>query len=295
VSSAAPRAWIWGAVGVLCFSFTLPLTRLADKGLDATVVGLGREVVGAVLAAALLAWRREPLPPRELWPRLAIVAGGVVVGFPLLTALALKDLGSAHAAVVVGLLPAATALAAVARGGEKPSAGFWAACGFGLAAALGFAAAQGAGIGTADVLVLGAVAAAAIAYTEGAVLARDMGGWRVICWALVLFAPFVAPVVALRAAQTGLSATPEQWLSFAYVSVFSAFLGFFPWYHGLAQGGIARIGQIQLVQPLLTLGWSALLLGETIDARTAIAALAVLASVGATQRAHVAAPAPEAT
>jgi drug/metabolite transporter (DMT)-like permease len=279
---------VYGALGVLVFS-SLPATRIAVADLDPWVVGLGRAVVAAVLAVAVLVARGErPLPPRRIWGRLGIVAFGVIVGFPLFTALALRELGAAHSAVIVGVLPAATAVAAVARAGERPMGGFWLATLVGFAAALAFAITQGAaGLGLADGFVLLAVACAALGYAEGGTLARDYGGWRVICWALIIAAPVLAPVVAVQAVVHGLSAAPVAWLGFGYVTVFSMFLGFFPWYHGLALGGVARVGQVQLIQPLLTLVWSAALLGERIGTWTIVAALIVLACVAATQRSRI--------
>jgi drug/metabolite transporter (DMT)-like permease len=283
-------ALLLGFIGVLGFSFSLPATRLAVEDLDPAVVGLGRAVVAALLAAAWLALLREPLPTRDQRRRLALVALGVVVGFPLLTSIALRDLPAAHAAVIVGILPAATAVAAVVRAGERPSRGFWVAGIAGLAAALGFAAAQGAGAPQpADLLLLAAVALCALGYAEGAVLARDLGGPRTISWALVLSLPVTAAGTALAAATAdgGLSGGPVAWLGFAYVALVSMFLAFFAWYAGLARGGVAKIGQVQLAQALLTLGWSALLLGEEVDALTLLAAVAVLACVVLTQRSRV--------
>jgi drug/metabolite transporter (DMT)-like permease len=233
---------------------------------------------------------RERLPSPDQRRRLALVSLGVVVGFPLLTSFALRDLPAAHAAVIVGILPAATAVAAVLRAGERPSRGFWAAAVAGLAAALGFAAAQGAGAPqVADLLLLAAVALCALGYAEGAVLARDLGGARTISWALVLSLPVTAAGAALAAAASdgGLSGGPVAWLGFAYVALVSMFLAFFAWYAGLARGGVAKIGQVQLSQALLTLGWSALLLGEEVDALTVLAAVAVLGSVVLTQRSRV--------
>jgi drug/metabolite transporter (DMT)-like permease len=257
---------------VLGFSFTLPATRLAVADLDATFVGLGRAVVAGVLAAIVLGLLREPPPPRRALPRLGVVALGVVVGFPLLSALALRHLTAAHGAVIVGLLPAATAAMAVIRAGERPSPAFWAASGAGLVAVLAFAATQGAGLPqAADLLVLAAVAVAAVGYTEGATLAREMGGWRVISWALVLSLPVVAPAAYAGAAGGGLHAGTDAWLGFAYVAVVSQFLAFFAWYAGLARGGVARIGQVQLAQPLLTLVWSAALIGEHVGVATVVA------------------------
>jgi drug/metabolite transporter (DMT)-like permease len=277
-------AVVWGFVGVLGFSFSLPATRLAVEDLDPTFVGLGRALVAAVLAGALLAARREALPRREDLPRFALVGIGVVVGFPIFTSVALHHLTSAHGSVITGLLPAATAAMAVARAGERPPPAFWFAATAGLIAVLAFAATQGVnGIETADVLVLVAVAFAALGYAEGGALSRTYGGWQVICWALVFTAPFVLIPVTV-AASHGVHAGTNAWLGFAYVSVISMFLAFFAWYHGLALGGVAKIGQIQLAQPVLTLLWAALILGETVTPAMLIAALVVLACVIATQR-----------
>lgn len=276
-----------GLVGVLGFSFTLPVTRVAVDGLDPAFVGLGRAAVAALPAAALLLLWGERMPDRATLGRLALVALGVVFGFPLLSALALQELTAAHSAVIVGLLPAATAVMAVARAGERPSLGFWVASLAGLAAVLAFAASQGAGVSGADLLVLAAVALGAIGYAEGGALARDMGGNRVICWALVLSLPLTLPIGATAGIVGGLGAPADDWLAFAYVALISQFLAFFAWYAALARGGVAKIGQVQLVQPLLTLAWAAALFGESVGPGTLIASLAVVASVVATQRARV--------
>jgi len=277
-----------GLLGVLGFSFTLPATRVAVENLDPVFIGIGRAAVAAVPAALLLALWGERWPDRRTAARLAVVAVGVVFGFPLLSALALRSLTSAHSAVIVGLLPAATAVMAVVRAGERPSIAFWLASAAGLVAVLAFAATQGAGgIDAGDLLVLGAVAAAAIGYAEGGQLARTMGGSRVICWALVLSFPLTLPIGAVAGIGGGLDAPATDWLCFAYVSLISMLLAFFAWYAALARGGVAKIGQVQLVQPLLTLIWSAALLGEYVGPGTIAAALAVVASVLATQRARV--------
>jgi drug/metabolite transporter (DMT)-like permease len=277
-----------GFLGVLAFSFTLPATRVAVEELDPTFVGIGREALAAVPAALLLVLLRGPRPSRSQLIRLGVVALGVVFGFPLFTALALRELTSAHSAVVVGVLPAATAVAAVMRAGERPSRRFWLASMAGLVAVLGFAASQGAGlVSGGDVLILAAVAFGAIGYAEGGALARELGGWRVICWALVLSAPVSVPVALVAAAGSDLHASAEAWLGFAYVTAVSAFLGFFAWYAGLARGGVAKIGQVQLVQPLLTLAWSAALLDEHVNAITLFAAVLVVLCVVGTQRARV--------
>jgi len=282
-----------GFLGVLGFSGSLPATRVAVEELDASFVGLGRAVVAAALGGALLLVTHQPRPARSQLGRLALVALGVVIGFPLFTAFALRELSSAHGAVIVGLLPAATAAMAVARVGERPSRGFWLASGLGLVAVLAFAATQGAGLPTAaDGLVLIAVAFGALGYAEGGALSRELGGWQTICWALVLSMPLVFPLAAVAAVTGDLSGGAGAWAGFAYVSLVSMFLGFFAWYAALARGGVAKIGQVQLAQPVLTLAVAAALLGERVDLATIIASLAVLASVAGIQRTRVEVKAP---
>jgi len=274
-----------GGLGVLCFSLTLPATRAADPAFGGVVVGLGRALVAACLAGLLLWGRRERLPARRHWPGLAVVAVGVVVGFPLCSALAMQQLPAAHGAVVTGLLPAATAVMAVLRAGERPARPFWGAVVAGVAAVLVFAAVQGAGHPrAADALLLAAVALGGLGYAEGGRLARELGGWRVICWALLLAAPFLVLPVALSLPRHGAAIPPGAWLGFAYLSCVSMFLGFFAWYRGLALGGVARIGQMQLLQPVLTLAWSAALLGERVTPPAVLAALLVIGSAALSQR-----------
>jgi drug/metabolite transporter (DMT)-like permease len=277
-----------GFLGVLAFSFTLPATRVAVEQLDPTFVGIGREAFAAIPAALILLLTRARFPSRPQLRRLGIVAFGVVFGWPLFTAIALQGLTSAHSAVLVGILPAATAVAAVVRAGERPARGFWLASLAGLIAVLGFAASQGAGLpSTDDLLILIAVALSAIGYAEGGALARELGGWQVICWAVLLSAPLTVPIALVAASGSDVHADSDAWLGFAYVAGVSALLGFFPWYAGLARGGVAKIGQIQLIQPLLTLGWSAALLGENVNAITLFAAVLVVLCVVGTQRAQV--------
>src|SRR5215470_15757006 len=282
------RGLFFGWVGVLLFSGTVVATRFAVRELDATFIALGRALVAGLLAAAVLWARRAPLPSRAQWRRIALVAGGVVVGFPWLITLALRTMPAAHGAVIVGLLPMATSVLAVIRGGERPSPAFWAASGAGLLGILVFASTRGAhGLGQADLLALGAVLLGAIGYCEGGLLAREMPAAHVICWALVLSAPFLAPPTAWVVTRVGVSAGPAAWAGFAYVAVLSMFLGFFAFYRGMAEAGIARVSQIQLAQPICSLVWSALFLGEHIDASTALAALFVVGCVLVTSRTRV--------
>jgi len=281
-----------GALGILGFSFSLPATRLAVADLDPWLVAFGRATVAALLAAIYLRATRGQRPTARQARSLALVALGVVVGFPLLTSLALASETAAHGAVVIAILPAATAVAAVVRAGERPSRRFWLASAAGLVTVLAFVAVTTGGELTtagpqpADLYLLAATALCAVGYAEGGALSRTLGAAPTICWALVLSAPVTAAVAGAAAAATGLDAGPTAWLGFAYVSIVSMFLAFFAWYAGLARGGVARVGQVQLAQPVLTLGWSALLLGESVTALTVVAALAVLASVAATQRAR---------
>ncbi|RFS85652.1 DMT family transporter [Actinomadura spongiicola] len=288
VVGLGPGLWLAG-IGVLIFSFTLPSTVFGLEGLDPYLIGVGRAATASVLAAvALLSVRARP-PRRDQLPAFAVAVVGVVFGFPVLSTLALDHgASSSHSAVVVGLLPAATAVFGVVRAGERPSRAFWLAAGTGAACVTGFALVRGAGhLTPADLLLFAALVAAAAGYTEGARLTRDMPGWRVISWALVLSAPVTVPVTAWLLATTEPDWTGRAVLGFGYVSAFSAYIGFFAWYEGLARAGIARASQVQLVQPLLTLVWSGIFLFERIDATTALAAVAVLVCVALTQRARV--------
>ncbi len=279
------RGVAWGGLGVLAFSFTLPASVVAIPAFGAVTVGLGWAVPAAVLAAGCLLVARAPLPTAAQWRRLALVALGVVVGFPLFSSLALRDTTSAHGAILIGLLPAATAALAVLRAGERPRWPFWLACAFGMVTVLVFAVVQGAGqITVADLWLLAAVGFAALGYAEGGALARDLGGWQVISWALLLALPVVVPVTLLTLPATWPAPTPAAWLCLAYVSAVSMFAGFFAWYRGLAIGGIAKISQLQLLQPVLTLCWSSLLLAEYVGPATAGAAVLVIAAVAVTQR-----------
>ncbi len=278
----------YGFLGVLSFSLTLPATRVAVVDLNPTVVGLGRGVIAGVMAAIALYATRQPLPSRRQWRSLAIVALGVVLGFPLLSAWAMQQLPAAHGAVVLGLLPLATAIAGVLRAGDRPSLGFWLASVVGSATVVSFGLWSGGGhLETAHSILFASVVVAAMGYAEGGRLAKTLGGWQVISWALVLAAPLEIIPTAIAIAQHGLAASPTAWIGFAYVCCISQFVGFFAWYHGLAIGGVARVGQVQLLQPFLTILASALLLGETITPVTLGAASLVIASVALGRRATV--------
>jgi drug/metabolite transporter (DMT)-like permease len=278
---------LWGLLGVVAFSFTVPFTRVAVGGLSPLFIGSARAVVAAILAAAALVLTRQRLPRRRQWARLAVVGGGVVVGFPLLTSYALTTTPASHGAVVIALLPAATAAMAVFRGHERPPVTFWVAAGVGAVAAMGFASAQGGGLGHlrwSDLLLFGAVVAAAIGYAEGGLLARELGAWQTVSWALVLCSPLMVVLAVLSIARQTPSGTPVQWAALAYLGVISMFLGFFAWYHGLAIGPMAQVSQVQLVQPVLSICWAALLLGEQLTWTTVLGGLVVIACAGGAVR-----------
>jgi drug/metabolite transporter (DMT)-like permease len=285
------RGMLLGLVGVAMFSLTLPFTRMAVADLDPAFVALGRALVAAVLAGAWLWWNGSALPPRSALLPLALVSAGCVIGFPWLSSIALRTLPASHGAVLVGILPLFTALFSALRGNEKPSTGFWLMALLGSAIVVGFALRQSGGsFQRADLLMFGAVALGALGYAEGGRLAQTIGGPQVISWALVCSAPLLAPLVAwLSWPQLGTlaHAGARAWTGFAYVSVFSMFIGFFFWYRGMACGGIVRVGQVQLLQPFLTLAGAALILGEALELSSVAFALAVIAVVAAGRKMRI--------
>ena len=278
MTRSAASGLLWGALGVLAFSFTVIFTRIAVASLSPLFVGSGRAVVAAALAALALAETRSRLPRGGQWMRLVVVAGGVVAGFPLLTSYALTVAPASHGAVVIALLPAATAVAAVLRAGERPGWRFWLLTAAGAVAATVFAVIGGGwgGFHWSDLLLLGAVVAAAIGYAEGALLARELGSWQTISWALVVAAPVMVALTAAAAVADPPAATPGQWAAFGYLAVVSMFLGFFAWYRGLSIGPITRVSQLQLVQPVLSIVWAALILGEPLTWATVLGGAAVI-------------------
>ncbi|MBP0596715.1 DMT family transporter [Herbaspirillum sp. LeCh32-8] len=276
--------WL-GLIGVAVFSLTLPFTRIAVAELNPAFVAFGRAVVAGLCSLALLLWMRAPRPNAQQLRGLVITALGVVVGFPLFSSIAMRYVPAAQGAVVVGLLPLATALFGALRFGERPSAGFWLAALAGSAIVIGFALREGGGsFHLADFALFAAVVTAAMGYAEGGRLSQSMGGQQVIAWALVVSLPVTAPVSAWLAWEYGVSASPASWLAFGYVSLFSMFIGFFFWYKGLALGGIARVGQVQLLQPFMSLLGAAVIAGEALDASNLLFALAVIAVVGVGRR-----------
>jgi len=277
------KGWASGLLGVLIFSGSLPATRVAVATFDPVFLTFARAAIAGVLAAMILLVLRQPRPERSDMRALLVVALGVVIGFPLLTALALRHVSAAHAIVFVGLLPMATVIFSVLRGDKNPSWLFWLFSLSGSLVVAVFAMREGIQVSaTGDLLMLIAVIVCGLGYAEGARLARHLGGWQVICWALVLSLPLMLPLSLWTLPGNFLQAAWPALLSLGYVSLFSMLLGFFFWYRGLALGGIASISQLQLLQPFFGLGLAAALLGEHVSMIMIASALAVaLCVVGA--------------
>lgn len=276
------RGLLWGFAGILTFAGSLPTARLATLHLDPYFVSLGRALVAGALSALLLAALRPRRPAGREWRWLALVVGGVVIGFPVLSTLALHEMPAAHGSVILGTAPLLTAVVASLVAGERHGPAFWAASAVGCALVVGFAMWRAGpgfhlGLGPADALMLMAVVVVAFGYVGGGQAAKTLGSWQTICWALVLSLPLL-PLPVWWARPVG-PVPAASWAAFAYQSLVSMFLGFFAWYRGLALGGIARVGQVQLVQPFLSLAVSALLLGEAVPPVLWIVAAAVVGCV----------------
>ncbi|WP_336844287.1 DMT family transporter [Serratia nevei] len=255
-----------GFLGMMIFSGSLPATRVAVLELDPLFLTAVRAAIAALLALCALLITRQAQPTRADLPPLLFVALGVVIGFPLLTALALQHTTSAHSLVYIGLLPLTTAGFGVLRGGERPKPAFWAFSGVGAVLVGAFALSQGSGgAWQGDALMVGAVLLCGLGYAEGAVLSRRIGGWQVISWALVVALPLTLAATWLAAPAGWPAISGAAWLSLVYVSVFSMWIGFIFWYRGLAQGGIAAVGQLQLLQPFFGLALAGWLLHETVQ------------------------------
>lgn len=277
--------WGNGLLGVIIFSGSLPATRVAVADFSPLFLTSARAAIAALLGAGFLFLLRQARPKREDAVSLVIVSLGVVIAFPLLTALALQHITSADSLVFIGLLPLATASFGVLRGGERPKPAFWLFSLIGAAAVVGFALSRSDGGSlTGDLLMVAAILASGLGYAEGAALSRRLGGWQVISWALLLSLPLMA-VLALFTLPPSLSGIgAPAWIGLAYVSVFSMLVGFIFWYRGLALGGIAAVGQLQLLQPFLGLMLAALLLHETIAWTMIASTVIVVLSVAGAKR-----------
>ncbi|GGW90464.1 DMT family transporter [Streptomyces chryseus] len=275
------------ALGVTAFSLTFPATAWGLEGFGPWSLVAVRSVLAALVAGAALLVLRIPVPARRHWAGLAVVGGGVVLGFPMLTTLALRTSTTSHAAVVVGLLPLTTAALSALRTGARPSRAFWAAALAGAAVVIAFTVQQSGGaLSTGDLFLFGALLVCAAGYTEGGRLAREMPGWQVIGWALVLCLPLAVPVAALALSFEPVRFTAHSVAGLLWVAIGSQFLGLVVWYRGMAEIGVSKASQIQLAQPLLTLVWSVSLLGEHLSPAAPLAAVGVLVCIAVTQRAR---------
>lgn len=270
----------FGFLAIAAFSITLPATRLAVTYIDPTLVGLGRSLVAAIPAALLLFWFKSPIPSRRQWLGLLIVMAGVVLGFPWLTSLAMQNISGAQGGIIVSVLPLFTAIAGALIIGHRPSAGFWLMAILGSSLVFIYLALDKHGqFSASELILLGASVLCAIGYAEGGRLAKEMGGFAVISWALVLSVPFsIFPVTLVWSDE--ISLVPWQaWAGFLYISLISQWLAFIFWYHGLATGGVVRVSQVQLLQPFLTLFVASLLLDESISLLMILFSCAVVVSI----------------
>lgn len=274
-----------GLLGVLIFSASLPATRVAVQDFDPLFLTVARAAIAGLLGLCLLLAFKEKRPARGDLVSLAIVALGVVVGFPLLTAVALRHVTSAHSIVFIGLLPLATAMFGVLRGGERPRLAFWLFSALGSALVVGYALTQGLSASLfGDGLMFAAIVVCGFGYAEGGLLSRTLGGWQVISWALVLSLPVMLPLALILMPASFAGVGTPAWLGLAYVSTFSMLIGFVFWYRGLAQGGIASVGQLQLLQPFFGLALAATLLGEPVTLAMLAVTVAVILCVFAARQ-----------
>ena len=277
--------WINGFIGMLIFSASLPATRIAVQDFDPVFLTAARAAIAGIVAVIVLISLQVNRPEREDAVSLLITAVGVVVGFPLLTALALQHITAAHSIVFIALLPLMTALFGVLRAGERPKTTFWIFSCLGSALVAGFALSNSAEtdlIG--DAYMVGAIIICGLGYAEGAKLSRKLGGWQVICWALAVSLPIMLTLAFVIRPPTFTNIQPQAWFGLAYVSLFSMLIGFVFWYRGLAQGGIATVGQLQLLQPFFGLILAALLLNESVSIQMFVTAALVVLCVVAAKR-----------
>ena len=270
-----------GLVGVVSFGLTLPATRFIIPYFEPVFIGLGRAVIASFVAALLLIATKQTRPSKNQFYQLLVVASGVVVGFPILSAWAMQTVPASHGGVVLGVLPLATAIVGAVVSNEKPSVAFWISGIVGSAVVIAYSLLQGVGeFQTGDFFLLGAIVSAATGYALGGKLSKEIGGWQVICWALVISFPFIIVPAWLEAPQDAVGSLPlNVILSFLYLALVSQLFGFFFWNKGLALGGVARVSQTQLLQPIVTLVASALLINETINVQTIVFATLVIVTV----------------
>lgn len=284
-ATESSNGWLNGLLGVIIFSGSLPATRIAVLDLDPFFVTVARATIAGILALIVLLINKEKFPQKTQFLSLGIVALGVVIGFPLLSALALRYVTSAHSIVFVGILPVSTAVFGIIRGGERPRPVFWIFSILGSLLVVGYALRQGISSSpVGDILMLLSVILCGLGYAEGGKLSKTLGGWQVISWALVFSLPVALPLTYIFLPTTVAHVSIGAWTSLAYVSLFSMFIGFIFWYKGLAQGGIASIGQLQLLQPFFGLILAASLLHEEVNIGMLFVTIGVILCVGGAKK-----------
>lgn len=279
------NGWINGFIGMLIFSGSLPATKAAVSGFDPLFLTAARATIAGLLSLAMLLLYKEKLPTFKQWISLTVVSLGVVVGFPLLTAIALQEITSAHSLVFLALLPLSTAIFAVIRGGEKPRPIFWFFSIIGSLLVMGYAISQGGASSiSADLLMIASVIVCGLGYAEGATLTRALGGWQVICWALIVSLPPMLILSFILMPEDLATISISAWVGLGYVSLFSMLIGFIFWYKGLSQGGIAAVGQLQLLQPFFGLGFAAVLLHESVNLLMLLVTIGVIFCVAGSRK-----------
>ncbi|MBM7667025.1 drug/metabolite transporter (DMT)-like permease [Solibacillus kalamii] len=274
------KGMLLGFIGIVCFSFTLPATSIAVPYFGETIVGLGRTVIAAIIVGTVFIVKKQPLPSISQFKSLLIVAVGAVLAFPLLTTYAMKSLPVSHGAIELALLPLATAGFAMWRGGERLSKRYWIASATGAITVIIYAIYLGLGqLHKGDFALIAAVILLGLSYAEGGKLSKELGSWQVIAWAILIGAPFFIIPVGLGLSDSMLDAPIEAWISLFYLGIVSQFLAYVAWYGGMSLGGIARVGQIQYLQPFLMIGFSVLFLGESITWITIVLAMIVVLCV----------------
>lgn len=280
MTNSLKRGMILGFIGIVCFSLTLPATSIAVPYFGEVIVGLGRTVIAAIIVGAIFMMKKQSLPNKIQVKSLLIVTIGAVLAFPLLTTFAMKSLPVSHGAIELALLPLATAGFAMWRGGERPSKRYWIASIIGAITVIIYAFYVGFGqLQKGDIALIAAVVLLGLSYAEGGKLSKELGSWQVIAWAVLIGAPFFIIPVGLSISSSMLQALVEAWISLLYLGIVSQFLAYVAWYGGMAVGGIARVGQIQYLQPFLMIGFSVLFLGESISWLTISLAIIVVGSV----------------
>lgn len=286
--STAPALliYLYAFIGVTVFAFTLPMTRLAVQSFDPWLIGMARASIAGVFAAIILLATRSRRPTASEWRGIALSCTGVIVGWPVFSSIAMQTVPSSHGAVLSGLIPLATAIVASARSGEPLSRRFWMLSLLGAILVLLYAFYIGEGaLQTGDIWLALAVFMSGVGYAEGGRVARTLGGWRTICWCLAASLPLTIPATLWLTFPMTEMPSSQSVMALLYLALFSSLLGFFPWYKAMAMGGVARIGQVQLAQPFLTVLISAVWLSEQVDLLTWLSCIVIIAIIAASRRA----------